>query len=247
MRRFGFAVGCVVAVLVAFEAGTALATITLNSASDTWVRESNPGRAYYGDNAISVWAGSPSTGDQRRSGALEFDLSSVSDPITSARIELYAMPVTGADSCSYDANEFKVTASTIVSSDPGTYNFSTMTWNNVSTGWAKTALESFGHFNLPAGASDATNGGWVSTLSASASDLAVLNAIRTGSNKAVDLLMEATDQTMVGNGHNFFNAVYGVAYTPRLVLNEPVPEPSTIALLAAAMLSLLAYAWRRRR
>jgi hypothetical protein len=180
---------------------------------------------------------------------LEFDLSGVSDPITDARIELYAMPTTGNDSCSYDANAFVSTCSTIVSNDPGTYNFATMTWNNVSAGWTKTSLESFGSFNLPAGASDLDAGGWVATVSASASDLAALNAIRAGSSKVVDLLMETNEQTITGNGHNFFNAVYGSDYAPRLVLNEPLPtpEPSTIVLLVTAVLGLLAYAWRKRR
>ena len=47
MRRFGFAIGCLVAVLVAIEAGIALADTTLNETDDTWLRQKYPTTYYY--------------------------------------------------------------------------------------------------------------------------------------------------------------------------------------------------------
>jgi hypothetical protein len=39
----------------------------------------------------------------------------------------------------------------------------------------------------------------------------------------------------------------GMEAMPALVLSQPVPEPSTLLLMAAGLLGLLAYAWRKRK
>jgi hypothetical protein len=37
------------------------------------------------------------------------------------------------------------------------------------------------------------------------------------------------------------------AWRPMLIINEPVPEPGTLALLSTGLIGLLCYAWRKRR
>jgi hypothetical protein len=53
------------------------------------------------------------------------------------------------------------------------------------------------------------------------------------------------DQSLRVNSNYFLSARYG-NYMVRAV-GEPIPEPSTLALLGVAAITLLAYAWRRRK
>ena len=62
----------------------------LKPIADTWLREVSPGSANDAD-FVSVWARGidPAEGNNARYGVLSFDLSGVTQPIASARLEFY--------------------------------------------------------------------------------------------------------------------------------------------------------------
>lgn len=238
MRRFGIAVGCMAAVLVAIEAGSVLAdTVALNAATDVWIRENSPGSTYEGD-GVSVWDDIPYPGeDGKRYGAIEFDLSGVAGEITGAHIELFA-----TESLFNKELAFKGKAALL---QP--HGIGDLTWTGLS-GYTQDALDSLGAYDLPTPTYN--RHAWYASGDASASDVSKLEALRVASaHKATLLLLSdgvgMRDWADAGyTGDEEFNP----DPAPRLVLTfTTTPEPSTIVLLCMGMTGLLAYAWRKRR
>ena len=151
---------------------TALATeYVLNPVADTWIRELAP-TANYDADLLSVWSRNvdpASEGDNARYSALSFDLSGVTEPITSVRLELYMVDYwrNTANACKQDA--FLVTP--VVTDD------STLTWNSYhGTSPVESQLEGLGVYDLQA---DNTVLQHYSST-ATAADVALLEARRTG-------------------------------------------------------------------
>jgi hypothetical protein len=237
MRRFGFAVGCLVAILTMVQAGIVLATVIVES-DDTWLRQKSPDNCYHGDTAISVWAkDSPGEGSWRN-GDLQFDLSGVGAQITDAKLELYS--TTSADT----SGAFHQVAK-LVSPSPSTATFDAWTYNSYASGigssYTVTQFESFGSYTLPAGSPAST---WYDSNAASLADLSLLEGVRTGSNKVLTLSMES--ETVSDGIRDWGGLNTSGNFAARLIVTT-APEPSTIVLLAASLISLLAYGWRKRR
>lgn len=236
-RKMLCAAGCVAAVLLAVQAGVALAsTMTLDATSDVFIREKDPYKdTTYTDDGVSVWSSQSYPGESyKRRGAIEFDLNDVTQEITGAYLKLYAI-----DSTVNDTAVVQTAASLHVH---GTLD--SMTWNNMGTytdppgGTGATDLESLGYFNI---AENQPRGQYYSSANASANDLVELNAMRTSTEKKFTLFLlnqsgsGVRDWADAGNGE-----------VAQLVVTT-IPEPSTIILLAIGSVSLMAYAWRKRR
>ena len=183
-----------------------------------------------------MWA-TASPGEAKwRNGDVQFDLSTVSAPITGATLELYAVNEPGNDGAFHQICN-------LVSPSPSAATFDTWTWNSYYAGlgssYTATALSSLGWYTLPASSPMDI---WYDSSPASTSDLSLLNGVRTGSDKVLTLSMESNAS---GDGiRDWGNAASG--YAARLILTT-APEPSSIVLLAGGLLGLLAYAWRKRR
>lgn len=119
--------------------------IVLNPIADTWIREYMPDGIYDAD-MLSVWANNTSPGedgDNARYGILTFDLSSVTVPITSARLDLYMV-----DYWRNTATDYKQEAYLVV---PTVNDDSTLSWNTYyASNPVETQLEGLGVYNLTA-------------------------------------------------------------------------------------------------
>jgi hypothetical protein len=247
MRTFSSTAGCLLAVLVAMQVQVVMADtmVVLETSGNTWIRQKSPDANYRYDTALSVWATSGSDGKWRNA-LLQFDLSdsSIAGTITSAKLELYVPTAIGINDTAFHQTCYLVTPS------PSTPTFNAWTWTSYYADvgypsdktYSATALESLGHYTLAAGMATEQ---WYDSASASATDLAALEAVRTGTgSKVVTFSMESESQT--DGCRDFAAGVTG--FVPRLVLTTTaVPEPSMVLLLGTALFSLLAYARKNRK
>jgi hypothetical protein len=233
MRRFGIAVGCLAIVLCAVQVGVVLAdTITLNAVHDCTIREKNDsGWQDAGIGGDSVWANDAAGGDGGlRRTVIQFDLSGVSEAITSAKLVLHQYPSTGSggvDQNAYQHESYLVTPADI----------SGLTKWSLKDSWTWQKLDSLGNISLPANSPSA----WYDSSLGSTADVALLEGIRAGSVKQVSIGLVCP----TGSGARDWDAV-GCADSPQLVLNA-IPEPSVVAMTLTGIFGLLAYAWRRRK
>lgn len=197
-----------IAVLLSSYLATPAAAIVIEASQDTWIRESAPDNDYNND-LISVWDGT--TTDQRRHGAILFDLSSVGGTITSAFLQLFDR----------DDNRSMirpiVQEAYILSTTPPSPGFDTpYTWNEYLEFDQpnEVLLNSLGHYNISAG--DVTDGYETSAL-ASASDIAVLQQARNDNSNMVAFILKAVSGERDWGDIDFDEA------PPRLVINESVP------------------------
>ncbi len=153
---------CLVAVLTACVTPSAtLATeVILNPAIDTWLHEDYPDATREND-LISVWT--PNAGEGWRDGLVSFDVSGISEPIVSARLELYARDY-WRHSTAHRQN------ASLVIPDLTTGEVS---WNQFVAGYSTTPLETFGRYDIPA---DSPVEQFYSCAGASAADITDLNA-----------------------------------------------------------------------
>ncbi len=219
MRCLTLATGLVAAFFWAMDADIARAT-TIDASTDVWIRSQNPDTTYEND-GISVWATGLDDAGGARSGAIEFDISGVTQQITGAYIKLY-------NSNPNHSAAFRQSAALL--SPAG---ITTLTWTNVSSR-TQTALESLGSYDIPA----STVLEWIASANASAADISALESIRTGSSGKVTMLLTASAGDRDWNDVNH-------GYAPQLVLTT-VPEPSLVVLLVTGLIGLVCYAWRKR-
>jgi hypothetical protein len=221
-NQSGCAVGVLFAALFAVQTGIVLAdTITIDVSTDVWIRQSNPGTTYENDNILIANSPGKDNGQERR-GAIEFDLSGVTEQIAGAYLNLY----------NYYWSD-NTGAISQVGASMNSHGIGSLTWNTMGS---YTDFETLGAYNL----ADNHEANRYYSSSASAADVAVLEGLRTSSDKKLTMLLRANS--------GFLN--WGDAYNGNPVAQivvTTVPEPSAIALLVAGLLSLLAYAWRKRR
>jgi hypothetical protein len=140
---------------------------------DSWIHERNPdtNRA---DDWLSVWSHEGNGDPLRRWGLLQFDLSVVSQPITSAVLELFAIG-TVPDAVTANAEPFEQEAYLV----DGDAAASSLTWNSYqAAGFTETPLDSLGHYFFEA---DAEDDRYWDSDAASAVDAAKLETIRQNS------------------------------------------------------------------
>lgn len=230
MRKVVVLAVCLTAVFLAVQAGVVLAdTITIDAATDVWIRQASPDKTYE-DDSVSVWSNDSAGEGAKRRGAVEFDLSGITQTITGAYLRCYATvnpPVNGTAAVEFAAS-LQV---------HGT--LSSITWNNMGTYTAGAVdLEGLGYFDLPA---DQPGGQYYSSNNATANDLIELEAQRTSTDKKLTLFL----LNQSGSGlRDWADAAHGGAV--QLVVTT-VPEPATTSLFMTGLLGLLAYAWRRQK
>ncbi|MEX2170238.1 MAG: PEP-CTERM sorting domain-containing protein [Pirellulales bacterium] len=182
--------------------------IVIDAIQDTWIRESAPDNDYNGD-LISVWDGT--TSDQKRHGAILFDLSSVGGTITSAFLQLFDRD----DNRSMIAPI--VQEAYLLSTTPPSPGFdSPYTWNEYLTfdDPNEVLLESLGHYNI--GAGDLIDGYEASEL-ASASDITLLQQTSNNNSNRVAFILKAV------SGERDWGDIEFDSAPPRLVINESLP------------------------
>ena len=225
-------------------------TITINGTAitadvDTWVREISPTTAAYDHDDVSVWYRERAQDPEgRRVGILEFDLSDITEEITSASMSLFSK-------LNSTYGEAFIQNATLLDTQSAP-----ATWNDYAA-LTGTAFEDFGYYDLPM---NAPTEQYLESDAASAFDLALLEAIRNGSDKLI-IALEATGQEVTYEQSVFDEPVgsvdwsdsestwmgYGAAPAsnpdmwPRLIIETAeVPEPSTLVLLVIGIVTLAA-------
>jgi hypothetical protein len=227
LRKVSLVAGCAATVVLMIGVGLAAAdTVTINASTDVWIREYVPNTTVE-DDWVSVAGPDVLVGDNnlRRYGLLEFDVGSVTVPIMAAHLELYAMHYT-ANSCSLNQQAGLLTPDDIAST----------TWSNLWTTKTEIGLQGLGYMTLAANSADNM---WYASNSATTADLAHLNDLRLTSGKVTMLLAASAGRHEWGDEY--------AGFAPRLVLTTNIPEPGTVVLLGMGIVSLLAYAWRKRK
>jgi hypothetical protein len=240
MRRVSSFAICVVAVLLAVNVCAAV-EIVVSASDQRWTRELAPTTTYDANNddmSTFAYDNSNPGGDPlyeergARNGAVTFDLSGVTVPITSAYLRFFDHTGGGHNP------EFQMTAQLLSPT-----NVSSITWNNQSTSFTHTALDSLGSLSLNYETGNNGSWHWYDAAYGSAGDVAKLEAARIGSGSKVAMMFVAS----VGGRDWGRDGTNGNALEPvQLVLNS-VPEPSTCVLMVAGLISLLCYAWRKRK
>jgi hypothetical protein len=201
----------VACVAIALSAGQARADI-VNASWDLWLRQSDPDTSYEND---ALWAAHPDVEGENRWTLVEFDLSGQPE-ITSAWMEF--APRTRADSNA-------VQLASMV-----TPTFAGETWNSYNMAGGRveseSPLEGLGHITLPIGGLPFNV--YAAGDSASAADLAALNAARSGSGTFA-VVLKATDVGSMewNDGANDGGPGFAADLPIRLVLNESPPAERT--------------------
>jgi hypothetical protein len=222
----GVVAGIVVVLLIA-HAGWA-DVVTVNVSTEVWIRQSDPNKTYENDR-ILVASDPDFDGGMSRSGALEFDLRSISQEITGASLNLY--------NYSWEGND-RAAAQTAFSM-PLHNALGSLTWNNLGNYTAGgTAFESLGAVTLPSGHAM----GQYYSSSASAADVAAIEGLRMASDpneRKLTVLLSATSGAV-----SWGDAANGDLVAQLVVTT--IPEPNTLIMIALSLLGLLIYVWRRR-
>jgi hypothetical protein len=192
----------------------------LNPIADIWLREAHPDTPYDAD-FISVWSRNTSPlddGNNARYGLLSFDLSGVTVPITSARLELYLVDY--VRNTRYACKQDAYLVNPPVLDDTG------LTWNGFhATNPVETQLQGLGVYSLPTVKPVKQMYGSTAT----AADVALLEAQRT--NGAATFVFKAQDSptheeeiTTIYGRHDWgdsFNSVaeLGMPAPPMLLIN----------------------------
>ena len=161
--------------LLACVVSAGAAEVILNPVTDVWIREDGPDTTYE-DDLLSVWAPGP---ENSRYGMLSFDLSGITGEITGATLELYSRDYWR------NATATRQTASAVSPTD-----ISAATWNGLAS-MTETPFETFGKYDIPA---DSPVDQFYASEAASAADLAVLNAAKTGGAVSMVLKGESWDE-----------------------------------------------------
>jgi hypothetical protein len=183
--------------------------IVIDAIQDTWIRES-AADTDYNDDLISVWDGT--VGDQRRQGALLFDLNStVGVTINSAYLHLF-------DRNDNRSKNFPIVQQAyVLSATPPSPQFGApYTWNEYNTFDApnELAFDSLGGYNIAVG--DLINGYEASSL-ASAADITKLVQARDNNSNLVAIVLKAA------SGQRDWGDIEADGTVPRLVINQPLP------------------------
>ena len=209
--------------LLAVAAAMAATTVTMSSTIalgvvitppddnyDVWVRESTPDTLYQND---AMWTAASFDGGRARTGLVQFDLSTVTQPITSAAISLYYR----------SGNAVTLSPSYWVNSTGWSADLSTVTWNV----YVNEILPDETQFAALGGANLTTAGlGQYNNLDfAPAADVAVLETIRQSGGK-VTLVFKAT----AGGREWTANDTYSGNLPARLYINEIPPESPNLQL-----------------
>ncbi len=220
----------------------------LACSADTYIQNNTPDTNYGTGDGIYVksWGGGPN-----RKAYLKWDISSLTDPVATARMEVQKL----WDSASIE-NSMEVYV--LNDGDVGEGWAETgITWNNApgnvtTSGQAvdPTRTTYLGQMLLqPGGVDDPTRAGDIVTLSSQA----LIDAINADTDGSLTLLCAITDEEGTGmsfgskedtNGNgNYWTPAFAA---PRLI-TEPVPEPGTLCLLGFGLLTLIVVSRRRSR
>jgi len=195
-------------------------TMPLDATTDVWIRDMDGFRdTTFENDLLSVWS---AAGDgAERNGAVTFDLSGVTDEIVGAYLSLYESDYHRHDMA------FEQQASYM---DP--VDVTSLTWNALGS-YTITPLDSLGAYNLDG---TETKNVYQDSDSASAADVAVLEAIRLNGG-SISMLLTPANGTQ--GAHDWGDTGYS-STPPQLVLTL-VPEPGTMALLLIGMVSLVLF------
>jgi hypothetical protein len=223
LRKSGCVVGALFAALLFLQVGVVVAnTITIDVSTDVWIRQSNPNTTYEDDNILVSNNVIDRDGGLERRGVIEFDLSGVTQPITSAHLNLYNY---------YWSNN--VGAISQVAASMNSHGIGSLTWNTMGS---YTDFETLGAYNL----ADNHEANRYYNSDASTADVAILEGLRTSSDKKLTVLLRANSGCL-----NWGDAANGYPVSQLVVTT--VPEPSVIAFAISGLFGLLAYAWRKRK
>jgi Dockerin type I domain/PEP-CTERM motif len=204
---------------LAVQAATARAVILTpaSDANDVWVRQSMPTTIYQTDR-MWVGAGPYVDGGMERRGVVQWDLSSIAVPITSAYIQLY-----NSNGTPIQKGAITLKPVAYVNSAVFPLDVATLIWNQYASSIepSETSFTSLGTGALGNGVG-ARQGTYQTLGAASASDLAALNAIRTGDGKITVIFESAS------GAHEFGDI--GHSEPARLYINETPPEIDNLTL-----------------
>jgi hypothetical protein len=231
MRLIGIA-AAVFSLMLAATVATA-AAITLNPTYDAYIFERGADSTMNND-WLSVRPHDTTHNWDEHDSVMTFDLTGVTEPITSAYMMLYAMD--------YVANTAYGVSQSASLVDPN--NISHITYNKVygeSPSFTTTSLDTLGDIDVAEGSGKKST--WYYSSAASAVDLSTLESLRTTTG-AMSLLLKAN------SGYREWSDTEQ-GWAPRLVINggapPQTPEPSVVVLLVTGLLGFACHAWRKRR
>ncbi|AHF94834.1 hypothetical protein OPIT5_27895 [Opitutaceae bacterium TAV5] len=242
------------AALLAVPLGASAQTVVhdpLLPSADTHVRGTNSVSSNYGSaNYISVRA---TTSSNKRYAYLQFDVSSITDPITDVTLTLtLSEDIASARTAStlqlYGltfANDTEALALGLETSL--NYNNAPAPWGSGSSSASATDLLST--VALPVAGGTGSSAGTTFTFGSSSALISFLEAARLNPDLSIVTLVltESTGQTT--NGEIFFASKENTTYAgPTLTITTTaIPEPATVAALAGIAVLVRAAAFRRRR
>lgn len=182
-----------------------------NPTRDLWVRESDPDGLYEND---ALWVGHPDAANvgENRWSVVEFDISGVTD-ITSARLDFASRS---------RADGGAVQQAFLIA--PG---IDGLTWNGYHAAKLATEqpFERFGELTVPL--EGVTFNQYLRGQTASLADLALLNAVRTGSGLLTVAFKSDNRAVEWNDGSNAGGPGFGPDVPVRLILNADAPPPTT--------------------
>ena len=176
------------AVAILFTGHAPAETVVTNG--DSWVRESAPDNSFPGD-LITVWNVLSSDG-ARRHGVLSFDLTSLTEPVTSVSLSLWSQ----LNGFSDDSIPMKQTAIAI---DPAGIDPESATWTQVTAAGTLHTFDSLGAYDIAAPNSDPALQDVFLESAGTAADAAFVEGVRTGSGTLMIVLIADAGATNYSN------------------------------------------------